>query len=236
MATIHQIEANRLNAQKSTGPRTPRGKAVSRLNALKTGIDAQSHVIPGEDPAALETLTIDHYARFQPAAPEHFFLVDAMVAAAWQLRRLRHAEAQIWEYAMHECRPKEDLVSSGRAFIRRQEQFTRLHRRIDAAERSYYRALKQLLQLQSGLLPPADAKARSPQAPSAPEFPPSTPLPAELQPPPNQSSTSGIGFVPANRVAAIGPSLFGSHTAPAPNLAFGDCVACWDGPSAREVS
>jgi len=207
MATTHQIEANRLNAQKSTGPHTAQGKAVSRLNALKTGIDAQSYVIPGEDPVALETLTIEHYARFQPAAPEHRFLVDAMVAAEWQLRRLRQAEAQIWEYAMHEWRPKEELVSSGRAFICREEHLTRLHRRIDSAERSYYRALKQLLQLQSGVLPPADAKARSPLAPSAPELPPSTPLPAELELPSDQPSTSRIGFVPATRVATIGPRL-----------------------------
>src|ERR1035437_9097278 len=99
MATIHQIEANRRNSQKSTGPRTEQGKAVSRFNALKTGIDAHSHVIPGEDPDALETLTLEHYDRFQPAAPEQRFLVDAMAAAEWQLRRLRKTEAQLWEYA-----------------------------------------------------------------------------------------------------------------------------------------
>jgi hypothetical protein len=35
MATIQQIEANRLNAQKSTGPRSVEGKAVSCFNAIK---------------------------------------------------------------------------------------------------------------------------------------------------------------------------------------------------------
>ena len=39
MATIQQIEANRLNAQKSTGPRSVERKAASRFNATKTGID-----------------------------------------------------------------------------------------------------------------------------------------------------------------------------------------------------
>jgi hypothetical protein len=34
MATTSQIEANRRNSLKSTGPRTPEGQAVSRLNAL----------------------------------------------------------------------------------------------------------------------------------------------------------------------------------------------------------
>ena len=52
MATAAQIAANRLNVQKSTGPRTPEGKAASSSNALKHGMDAASIVIPGEDPAA----------------------------------------------------------------------------------------------------------------------------------------------------------------------------------------
>ena len=211
MATIHQIEANRRNSQRSTGPRTEQGKAVSRFNALKTGIDARSHVIPGEDPGVLEALSLEHYERFQPAAPEQRFLVDAMVAAEWQLRRLRKTEAQLWEYGMHEWRPKEDLVPSARAFLLHVESFTRLHRRIDSAERSYYRALKQLLQLQSGLPAPAETNASPPLAPipgppepSAPELPPGARPPAEVEPSPNQSPGPRIGFVPASLVSVPG--------------------------------
>ena len=37
MATQAQIEANRLNAQRSTGPRTPDGKAAIRQNAFRHG-------------------------------------------------------------------------------------------------------------------------------------------------------------------------------------------------------
>ena len=50
MASQKQTEANRLNAQKSTGPRSVEGKAASRMNALKSGIDARSNFIRGEDP------------------------------------------------------------------------------------------------------------------------------------------------------------------------------------------
>ena len=60
MATPAQILANRQNALKSTGPRSAEGKAVSRFNALKTGIDAKAQVIPGENPAELQAL-IDAY-------------------------------------------------------------------------------------------------------------------------------------------------------------------------------
>ena len=40
MATPAQIAANRQNAGKSTGPRTPEGKAVSSQNAFQSGLDA----------------------------------------------------------------------------------------------------------------------------------------------------------------------------------------------------
>jgi hypothetical protein len=45
-----QKEANRQNAQHSTGPVTPEGKAAVRLNALTYGLRARSLLIPGEDP------------------------------------------------------------------------------------------------------------------------------------------------------------------------------------------
>jgi hypothetical protein len=53
MPTQIQIQANRRNAQLSTGPRTGQGKAISRRNALKTGIDARNELASGEDPTAL---------------------------------------------------------------------------------------------------------------------------------------------------------------------------------------
>src|SRR5256886_4777295 len=63
MPTQAQLNANRLNALKSTGPTSPEGKAASSLNALKSGIDAWSHIIPGEDPAELEDLTAAYLDR-----------------------------------------------------------------------------------------------------------------------------------------------------------------------------
>jgi len=45
-----QQEANKANAQRSTGPVTPQGKAAVRLNALTYGLRAHSTLITGEDP------------------------------------------------------------------------------------------------------------------------------------------------------------------------------------------
>ena len=77
MASLQQIEANRRNALRSTGPRTPQGKAVSRFNALGGGIYAdRESVLPHEDPEALTALAAEYYEQFQPSSPEQRCLVD----------------------------------------------------------------------------------------------------------------------------------------------------------------
>ena len=54
MSTEKQLVANRANAQRSTGPRTEAGKAVSSCNAWKHGLTAARALMPGEDPAEYE--------------------------------------------------------------------------------------------------------------------------------------------------------------------------------------
>ena len=177
MATLKQIEANRRNAQKSTGPRTPEGKAISRRNALKTGIDAQAILILGEDKADLEALTADYYQRFAPATPETRCLVDIVIRAEWQLRRLSAVEAELWEHQIEQLPGKEGYLR-GHAFSLSDSLFARLQRRIDAAERSFYRALQEL--------------ERRHESSGIPEPEP----PPRLQPVEKQPSSPQIGFVP----------------------------------------
>ena len=54
MATTNQIEANRKNAQKSTGPKSAQGKADVAKNATKHGLTAQNVIIKGENPEEFE--------------------------------------------------------------------------------------------------------------------------------------------------------------------------------------
>ena len=55
MASKKQIEANKRNALKSSGPKTPEGKASARLNSTKHGLLSQE-VLPGEDEEARKEL------------------------------------------------------------------------------------------------------------------------------------------------------------------------------------
>ena len=162
MVTIKLIEANRLNAQKSTGPRSAEGKAAVRFNALKTGIDAQSQVIPGEDPAALALLAAEYYDRFQPATPEVRALVDALVTAEWLQRRFRALEAQLWQYNIQGLYHPAKGLEVAQVYEGNNQVFNRLQRRIDATERTYLRTLAALQKIESRSPQPDDPIDRAP--------------------------------------------------------------------------
>lgn len=191
MATEAQILANRRNALHSTGPRSAEGKAASRFNALKTGIQAKSLVIPGEDPDELEELAAGYHREFQPATSLERFLVDSLVHDEWQIRRYRAIEARLWEQAL-------SLENSnlGEAYTRNLPAFTRLHRRLEAAERSYYRALQELRRLQASAGDERNCAplAPDPLAPAAPapelaSFSPPREIPGTTPPRPEVNKT-----------------------------------------------
>ena len=87
-----RAEAARLNALKSTGPRTPEGKARSSMNAVKHGLTAQAAVLPGEDPAELESLARLFTAQLKPMGPLQRLLVERIISLTWKLRRVSRAE------------------------------------------------------------------------------------------------------------------------------------------------
>jgi hypothetical protein len=88
-----QVQANRRNALKSTGPKTQEGKAVARHNAVKHGLLAQEVLLPDEDEAAFKELGERLRAELQPAGELEGMLVDRVIAAYWRLRRLGRVEA-----------------------------------------------------------------------------------------------------------------------------------------------
>ena len=92
MATDKQINANRRNAKKSTGPRTPEGKRRVSSNALKHGLSASKVVIPGEDVADYERLRDGFVEALEPRDEVELALVRQMVTAEWRMRRVDHVE------------------------------------------------------------------------------------------------------------------------------------------------
>ena len=87
MATEAQIEANRLNAQKSTGPKSAAGKETVARNAVTHGFYCQHLILPGEDEAALQELRRAFYARLDPQDALEEMYAERAVMAAWRMRR-----------------------------------------------------------------------------------------------------------------------------------------------------
>ena len=71
MATQAQIDAARRNGAKSHGPKTPEGKAISSMNALRHGLTAQAILLTNENSEAFQTLAAAYYEKFQPADDDH---------------------------------------------------------------------------------------------------------------------------------------------------------------------
>ena len=92
MATAKQIEANRRNAQKSTGPKTQEGKAASRFNAVRHGLRASQLALPHEDPEEVQGF-VD--ALIEAIAPRDAFeaeLAADIATLSWKLRRAERYE------------------------------------------------------------------------------------------------------------------------------------------------
>jgi hypothetical protein len=94
MATAAQIAACAANAQHSTGPRSPEGKAASSRNALKLGLYSEAHILPGEDPAEYGELLRDFKNEYHPEGPAQTAAVLDLVRAIWLVRRYDRIEAQ----------------------------------------------------------------------------------------------------------------------------------------------
>src|SRR3954469_23938669 len=96
MASLKQINANRANSLKSTGPKTPEGKSTTKFNSLKSGIYAQAEITPQESQSELTDLKDQFFDQFQPATPEEVSLLDTIIRNEWLLRRMAMVEAAFW--------------------------------------------------------------------------------------------------------------------------------------------
>jgi len=157
MTSDKQVQANQQNALKSTGPKTPKGKAAIRRNALKHGLLSQEVLLPGEDEAALKELGEHLRAELQPVGELENLLVERITAAAWRLHRLGRVEAGIFAWELNNkfavvTQSKADNTALGLAFIRDANganAFSKLSRYETTLERSLDKALHELQRLQA---------------------------------------------------------------------------------------
>jgi len=95
MASNKQLEANRANAKRSTGPRTEDGKARSRANSWKHGLTANRLVIGGEEARDFDELRDALLNDHDPQSAFECELVERLAGILWRLRRVPFFEAAI---------------------------------------------------------------------------------------------------------------------------------------------
>ncbi len=137
-----QLAANTANARHSTGPRTPEGKIRSSQNASKHGLTARGVIIAPDTDEQQEfnDLLAQFHAEIQPQGAIQQTLFDQLVASAWNLRRVRRMEAELWDGSSNE-----DIARN----VDLQLKIDRLARHHTRIERSFHRCLKELKTLQT---------------------------------------------------------------------------------------
>ncbi|HYL76834.1 MAG TPA: hypothetical protein VEU96_21640 [Bryobacteraceae bacterium] len=141
-----RIESNQANAQHSTGPRTPAGKARSAMNALRHGLTAVTPVLPTEDLAAYNRHLQKLFDEYQPNGPTETILVHEIADTSWRMKRIPAIEAALVDRAANP--PNEqaaidfDVVDAHHAINALSVQSHRLHRQL-------HRTIDKLRYLQS---------------------------------------------------------------------------------------
>ena len=142
MATEKQIDANRANAQQSTGPRTEAGKTASSQNAVKHSLTSKYlMILPGQEPAFAE-LESGLRGKLNPQGALEEVVYKRVVECAWNLERCRMAELEI---LTHIDRSTVDPLINPDSHDR----YDRIHRYARESENSMFKSMRELGKLQT---------------------------------------------------------------------------------------
>ena len=97
MSSLKQIEANRRNALKSTGPTTPEGKERSRRNAVRHGLTAETVIAALEDAEDYQAFEAAVIADYDAESAVERELVLRLASVLWRLRRATGIETALFE-------------------------------------------------------------------------------------------------------------------------------------------
>ena len=112
-ATISEAQrtANRTNAQKSTGPRTPEGKARAKMNALRHGMTGQFYVLSDDDRSAYLAYETNILAALAPVGAYERDLAISITQNRWRLHRARAMECNIQGLGQHDLADNYDTAT-----------------------------------------------------------------------------------------------------------------------------
>ena len=92
MTSERQIAANRRNAQRSTGPRSPKGREISSRNAQQHGVLSQRVTTDVEENELYESMLNGLMDEYGPRSETEILLVERLANLFWRERRLIQTE------------------------------------------------------------------------------------------------------------------------------------------------
>src|SRR5664280_2800971 len=115
MTSLRQIEANRRNALRSTGPKTDDGKRHASQNAIRHGLTAETVITPLEDPEDYKAFEQAVTADYEAETAVERELVLRLASLLWRLRRATSIETGLLQI-QDECFPKPSRVAQTQSF------------------------------------------------------------------------------------------------------------------------
>jgi hypothetical protein len=96
MTSSRRIEANRANSQHSTGPNTETGKAVSKLNAVRTALTGRTVLLSSDDVSSYEQHIQNWTLELHPVGPRESALVQSIADSHWRTDRIARLEFALY--------------------------------------------------------------------------------------------------------------------------------------------
>jgi len=150
MLSEKQLEANRRNAQKSTGPKTTEGKSNSSRNNLRHGLTGQISLLPTEDREAHDAFCNELIQSFAPETPMETQLAQSIAEDSWRLNRAVAIENNMFALGhQHERREIQIALADARTFLAQAAAFNLLSIYEQRVNRNLQRNMKLLRELQA---------------------------------------------------------------------------------------
>jgi hypothetical protein len=115
MTSLRQIESNRRNAQKSTGPKTDSGKQRASRNVIRHGLTAETVIQLLEDPEDYCAFELAVTADYDPATAVERELVLRLASLLWRLRRATSIETGLFQVEYQMPSEREPAPQAGSA-------------------------------------------------------------------------------------------------------------------------
>jgi hypothetical protein len=98
--SLRKLQSARLNGAKSTGPKTPEGKAIASMNALRHGLAAKTVVLSNESHDRFNGIHDAYIDEFDPRTTAESDAIEEMAIAKWRHRRYWGIEAATLDLQM----------------------------------------------------------------------------------------------------------------------------------------